>query len=227
MGTSKGYIPPTTQHWSNAKRAVTSFENNRDYSSKANAASKFATAMKNDLPYKSSFQFAATNVLGFAQKIASIGIQEALRAYDREDLIGKSPEVVWLELINDFTNAGATTEDNLAADALSQALDNLNIDDFSQMGNISTELLLKEMLKEYIKSYFDFCYEEKISKGRGPARVSEIINDMHEYIESSIDGYLDLSKLYEVDFSNLSASKIVSDSLRDALSVLEQYYGEE
>lgn len=39
MGTSKGYIAPTTLHWSKAKRAVTSFINNRDYDSKAKAAS--------------------------------------------------------------------------------------------------------------------------------------------------------------------------------------------
>ena len=38
MGTSKGYIAPTTLHWSKAKRAVTSFINNRDYDSKAKAA---------------------------------------------------------------------------------------------------------------------------------------------------------------------------------------------
>lgn len=46
MGTSKGYIAPTTPHWSTAKRAVTAFINNRDFDSKAKAASKYATAMK-------------------------------------------------------------------------------------------------------------------------------------------------------------------------------------
>ena len=44
MGTSKGYIAPTTSHWSTAKRAVTAFINNRDFDSKAKAASKYATA---------------------------------------------------------------------------------------------------------------------------------------------------------------------------------------
>lgn len=46
MGTSKGYIAPTTPHWSTAKRAVTAFINNRDFDSKTKAASKYATAMK-------------------------------------------------------------------------------------------------------------------------------------------------------------------------------------
>ena len=55
MGTSKGYIAPTTPHWSTAKRAVTAFINNRDFNSKAKAASKYATAMKKDMSTGGSF----------------------------------------------------------------------------------------------------------------------------------------------------------------------------
>lgn len=227
MGTSKGYIAPTTHHWSQAKRAVTSFEKNRDYASKATAASKYASAMKADMSSENIFLSAAAGVLGFAQKVASSGIDVALQEYNREDLIGKPADVVWTELLHDFTNAGATVEDNLAADALSQALENLNIDDISRIGDASTDVLLKEMLKEYIKSYFDFCYEEKISKGRNPAQTTEIITDMHEYIENSIDGDLDLTKIKTVNFSDMHTSEIVKDALFDALSVFERYYGEE
>ena len=77
MGTSKGYIAPTTPHWSTAKRAVTAFINNRDFDSKAKAASKYATAMKKDMSTGGSFQSAAAGVLGFAQKVASGGIDNA------------------------------------------------------------------------------------------------------------------------------------------------------
>lgn len=66
MGTSKGYIAPTTSHWSTAKRAVTAFINNRDFDSKAKAASKYATAMKTDMSTGGSFQSAAARTLGFA-----------------------------------------------------------------------------------------------------------------------------------------------------------------
>ena len=50
---------------------------------------------------------------------------------------------------------------------------------------------------------------------------------MHEYIENSIDGDLNLDNLKSVDFSNMGTSQIVEDALRDALSVFEKYYGEE
>ena len=216
MGTSKGYIAPTTPHWSTAKRAVTAFINNRDFDSKAKAASKYATAMKKDMSTGGSFQSAAAGVLGFAQKVASGGIDNALREYHREDLIGKSSEVVWTELLHEFTNYGASVEDNMAADALSQ-----------DIGNVSVDILLKEMLKEYIKENFDFRYEEKISKGKTPAQTSAILNDMHEYIENSIDGDLNLDNLKSVDFSNMGTSQIVEDALSDALSVFEKYYGED
>ena len=48
---------------------------------------------------------------------------------------------------------------------------------------------------------------------------------MHEYIENSIDGDLNLDNLKSVDFSNMGTSQIVEDALRDALSVFEKYYG--
>ena len=153
MGTSKGYIAPTTLHWSKAKRAVTSFINNRDYDSKAKAASKYATAMKTDMSTGGSFQSAAARTLGFAQKVASGGLDNALREYNREDLVGKPSEVVWTELLHEFTNSGASVEDNMAADALSQAMDNLEIEDIADIGNVSVDVLLKEMLKEYIKCW--------------------------------------------------------------------------
>ena len=143
MGTSKGDIAPTTLHWSKAKRAVTSFINNRDYDSKAKAASKYATAMKTDMSTGGSFQSAAARTLGFAQKVASGGLDNALREYNREDLVGKPPEVVWTELLHEFTNSGASVEDNMAADALSQAMDNLEIEDIADIGNVSFDVLLK------------------------------------------------------------------------------------
>lgn len=144
MGTSKGYIAPTTLHWSKAKRAVTSFINNGDYDSKAKAASKYATAMKTDMSTGGSFQSAAARTLGFAQKVASGGLDNALREYNREDLVGKPSEVVWTELLHEFTNSGASVEDNMAADALSQAMDIDEIKKYSYKGEAYEFLMAYE-----------------------------------------------------------------------------------
>ena len=69
--------------------------------------------------------------------------------------------------------------------------------------------------------------KKKISKGKTPAQTSEILNDMHEYIENTIDGDLNLDNLRTVDFSNMGTAQVVEDALRDALSVFEKYYGED
>lgn len=226
MGTSKGYIPPTTPHWTQAKRAVTALLNSENFDSRAKAASKFATAVKTDISSRNTITVASVALLGFAQKIRSVGLEETLRDYDRLDLLDKSSEVIWAELLHTFTNAGATAEEHLVADALSQAIDNLEIENISELGDISAELLLKEILKEYIKAYFAFCYEEKISKGRSPAEVVEILNGMNEYIDNSLDNDLDLSRINTVDFTDLNADTVVENALVDALNVFEKYYGE-
>ena len=178
MGTSKGYIAPTTSHWSTAKRAVTAFINNRDFDSKAKAASKYATAMKTDMSTGGSFQSAAARTLGFAQKVASGGLDNALREYNREDLIGKPSEVVWTELLHEFTNSGASVEDNMAADALSQAMDNLEIEDIADIGNVSVDIRKSSLLDiDEIKKYsyqgeaYDFLIEYEESEKSADLRA--------------------------------------------------------
>lgn len=68
---------------------------------------------------------------------------------------------------------------------------------------------------------------KKNIKGKTPAQTSEILNDMHEYIENSIDGDLNLDNLRTVDFSNMGTAQVVEDALRDVLSVFEKYYVED
>ncbi len=62
MGTSKGYIAPTTPHWSQAKRAVTSYINSGDGESRAKAASKYASAMHHDIATSEQFTKAAGSI---------------------------------------------------------------------------------------------------------------------------------------------------------------------
>ena len=227
MGTSKGYVPPTTPQWTAAKRAVTSYIKKRDLYTKEKAASKYATAMKKDMITGGTFQIAATKTFGFIQKAVSSGVNYALAYYKREDLIGKPAVIVWSELVSEFTNYGSTAEDSMAADALSQALSNFEIEDISEIKSISVDALLKEMLKEFIKSNFDYRYEEKISRGKTSAQKDEILEEMHGYIENVIDCELKLDDLNKVDFTDLSASIVVEDALINAYSIFEKFYGED
>lgn len=226
MGTSKGYIAPTTVHWSQAKRAVTRYINNGDEDSRAKAASKFASAMNHDIASSSAFSSAVGNVLSFVQSVSRGGLNNALRDYDREDLIGKSSEEVFHNLIQDFTDYGSTTEDYLSAEAISLALKDLEIHDLDQLNNISPEILLKEIIIEYTQLSFAFRYEEKISMKRTPAETDKLIKEMGKYISNTLHEKLDLSSLKNVDFNKMKSAEVVNQTLGKAYQVFEMFYEE-
>lgn len=226
MGTSKGYIAPTTIQWSQSKRAVTAFVNNRDSESRIKAASKYATAMKADIASSGNFSIAAGKIASFAIHVHHGGLDSALQIFGREDLIGKSAEEVFDALLSDFTNAGATKEDYLAAQAIGEALDILGIEDLAELGSIATEDLMIEMLSEYLKYSFSFRYSEKIMTGRSPAEAELIRKDMEGYISNTIHSNFDRNRIRSVDFTNLNSSAIVNELLVDALSMFEDFYEE-
>lgn len=224
MGTSKGYIAPTRIQWTQAKRAVTQMLNDRDSDSVAKAGSKFATAMKADATSNSTFAYAASGILSLSKSIAGHGMTYALNQINRPDLIGKPSSEIWDELFHKYTKNGATTEDTLAADALSKAMANLNIMNLEQLGNISQEVLLKEMLIDYIVINFDFRFSEKIGKDRTPAEAHRILEEMQEYIKSNLYEKLNFSDIDNIDFTNLSENEYVDKALNDMYTVLEELY---
>ena len=227
MGTSKGYIPPTTVHWTQAKRAVSGYIKNGDEGARANAASKFAGAMRHDMITSGAFSTAAGNILSFARAVLNGGIDSALRDFNRSDLIGKSSEEIFNELIDEFTHHGNTTEDYLSAEAISSALKELNIVDIEQLKEVTPDILLKEMLIEYVKFSFAFRYEEKILMKKNPAETKVLIQKMNKYISDELHNKLGLDDLKNVDFNRMNSSNIVTEALEDAYQVFEMFYGED
>lgn len=226
MGTSKGYIAPTSIHWSLSKRAVTQYMNGVSPDTRSNAASKFASAMKNDSAASSAFTRALWKMALFSNRVHTSGFESALREVGREDLIGKNAGEVFDELLNDFTNDGATKEDYLAAQAIGEALNILGIENLSELANIPTEDLIIEILSEYVKYSFAFRYSEKISAGRTPAQADSILRDMGNYISNKIHSDFDRSVLNGMDIKSLGTSGVANQLLVDALSIFEEYYGE-
>ncbi len=226
MGTSKGYIAPTTPQWSQAKRAVTSYIKNGNMESRAKAASKFASAMHHDLASSEQFTKAAGSILSFAQAVSHAGINNALHEFNRNDLIGKSSDEIYNELVQEFTNYGNTTEDYLSAEAIRAALKELNITDLEDLKVVAPDVLLKEMLIEYIKFSFAFRYEEKIRMKRNPEETERLLEEMGKYISNELHNNLKLEDIKTIDFERMQASEIVKRSLEDAYQVFELFYGE-
>ena len=227
MGTSKGYIAPTRIEWSNSKRAVTQMLRDGSTDSVTKVASKFATAMKTDTVDGSVFSKAISGILGLSRNISDHGLNHALNQINRPDLIGKSSSEIWSELFDEYTNNSATAEDALAADALSKSLSNLDIEDPEQLGDISQEVLLKELLSNFISINFDFRYAEKIAKGRTPAEAHRIMKEMQDYIRSVIYERLNIDDIGEVDFTKLSSSQYIDKALKEAYSTFEDLYAED
>ena len=175
----------------------------------------------------SAFSSAAVNILSFARAVSQGGINNALRDFNRSDLIGKSSEEIFNELINEFTRNGNTTEDYLSAEAISSALKELNIVDMEQLKEFTPDVLLKEMLIEYIKFSFAFRYEEKILMKKTPAETKELIQKMNKYISDELHSKLGLEDLKNVDFNQMHSSNIVAKALEDAYQVFEMFYGED
>lgn len=228
MGTSKGYIAPKKQEWSRSKRAVSKFLRNRDEESKADVVRKYAEAMKiSGSSVSISFSTAAGNILNFVNEIKSVGIDKTLHFLGRDDLIGQDSEAVLNELLNQFTNDSATLEDSLAAAALSQAFDNLNIETIDDLGSIDIDLLLREMVIEFININFDLRFEEKIGKGRTPSEKSNIMEEMHNYIADIIHAILSVEEIKQLNLAKMGAEKIVQKTLSNAINTCADYYGDE
>lgn len=228
MGTSKGYISPTRPEWSKAKRAVTTYSKNQDSISRAKAVSAYAEAVRtsreNRTGPSSSFASAAGNVLFFVTGISNNGVNETLHQFGRDDLIGKPPEMILNEMINQFTNNGSTVEDSLALAALSFALTELDIESTQDLVNMDLDKFLLEVIIAFINHVFDFNFCERISKGRSPEETQKILLDVHGYIDGTLRNTLTPVSIGTIDLSNMNKSSIVSSMLNDAFSICANIY---
>ena len=231
MGTSKGYISPTKPEWSKAKRAVSSYLRDPVPESRAKAVSKYAEAKRTGgsggTGLGSSFSSAAGNILSFARGISNNGVEETLRQFGRDDLIGKSAETILYEMLDQFTNHGSTVEDSLALAALSSALEALNIVSTDDLGNMDLDKFLLEVIIAFVNYDFDFHFNEKISHGRSPEETHRILKDVHGYIDGSLRNNMTPADIGTIDLSKIAADTIVSSMLDDAFYICMTFYGVE
>ena len=66
------------------------------------------------------------------------------------------------------------------------------------MKEFTPDVLLKEMLIEYIKFSFAFRYEEKILMKKAPAETKELIQKMNKYISDELHNKLCLDDLKKI-----------------------------
>ena len=142
------------------------------------------------------------------------------------DLIGKEPDEVFDALLDKFTNENATLGDSLSADALSQAFMNLGIEEVEDFGKVDLNILLREMVIEYVNQKFDLCFAEKIGKDGLLKEKFEILKDMHEYISNTLHCSMSEKDIGSMDLMNIQKSSVVSETLQDAYKICIDNYKE-
>ena len=227
MGTSKGYILPTKKNWTDAKRAATQLSKENNLNNRIKLASKYANAMKEDSIRNSSGAIKSiAKIIGLSQSVASKGAEQTLRNLNKEYLLDKTPEEALDVLLSEYSEYGNTKDNYLAIDALSITLKELEINTIEDLGRISIEDLLKEILINFIDLNFKFRFEEQISK-KSPSKANEIMYSMSGYIKNKLRDELNTSNLENIDFNNLNNNRIIEDKIVEAYDIFRQVYDEE
>ena len=224
MGTSKGYIAPTSPTWSSSKRDVTSYITNPTEKNKIDAAAGYSKAIRN-----SNYGGQAIKVFsGFASFVSSSkshGIRVALREIQQEQLLVLPPEEAINDLLLYFSDGGNTIENNIALDCLSEAIEVLEIKDLTDLESIDTNTLIRELVCQFAKLKFAQTYDQHIrQKCPTPELANSRIQEMQEFIYYTTRDKLTDLVVAAINPHNLSDECVVKDVLDEAFRIMEQYY---
>lgn len=227
MGTSKGYIAPSTPYWSNAKRGVSSYIRNPSDDNKMHAAAGYAKAMNNGGTSSSSISKIFSDVISFASSSSSQGINKTLQEIGREDILSMNPQEALDKLMSFFANEGSTIDDNIALDCISAALDILQIENLEDLQKIGINRLIKELVCQFAKRKFAQLFDKQTrNKCTNIAEADARILEMQEYIYYTMESKLSDEILTTINPHNLSSEEIVQSTLNEGFELMIQYYGE-
>lgn len=223
MGTSKGYIAPTTPQWSHAKRYLTSYLRNPTDVNKENVASGYADAMRTASFSNSRITSAFSGIVSFALLSSANGITTALQIINRNDILGLPPEEALSELVNYFSENGSTIDDAIALDCISDALTVLRINSLEDLSNIDINRFIKELVCQFAKRKFAQLFEKHIRNriiniGEADNRLAEL----QEFIYYTLQDNLTLDNLRDINPRNLANEPIIVEVLEKAFELLSE-----
>ena len=227
MGTSKGYIAPSTPAWSQAKRGVSRFLSNPTSLERGNATAKYAQAMSSGQYNAGQVAKAFSNVLSFSSSSSSHGYASALNRIGRDDILSLAPEEALNELISYFANDGSTIDDKISLDCISESFEVLEVTSPEDLQNVDTSRLLKEMVCQFAKLKFAQMFDKQI---RNKCPIVEEANariaDMQEYIYYTMQQQLTPDVLHELNPQNLANESVVLNTINRGFELMTTFYGE-
>lgn len=227
MGTSKGYIAPSTPYWSRAKRSVTSYLGNPSDNKRNSAASGYAKAMGSAGFSNNRAVHAFSGIASFAAFSGANGYQAALREIGRDDIFALPPEEALSELMHAFANDGATIDDAIALDCMSEALTVLEIQSPEQLSTVDINRLIKELVCQFAKHKFAQLFDKQIRNKFPNVEEANIrITEMQEYIYYTMELKLTPEILSTINPESLANEPVIQETMTKGFEFLEEFYGE-
>ena len=225
MGTSKGYIAPSTPHWSQAKRQLTSYISNQTLDNRRNVARKYANAILTEGFDNSRVVINFSNFAHFASSTRSIGYKYALEEIGRNDILDMNSEDALNELMYFFANDCITIDDKITLDCISETLSILEIKQPEDLKNTETNTLIKVLVCQFAKFKFAQLFDKQI-RNKDPINADKIILDMQDYIYYTMENSLTNESLVSINPQNLAEEKIVKEIIEKAFNLMKEFYGE-
>lgn len=231
MGTSKGYIPPKSPEWSQAKGAVTRMSGknyNKDNARKA--IEKYAEAYSKTHLGKSSFSNVAGNFLNFLNDIKNNDFDSTIEKYGLDSIRNKNGSELYSAILDYFSRDISTIDDQIVRDSLYDTLEDLEVDTFESLNNIQSEDFLITFIINFAVKNFEECFAEKIlSKQENIDRYDMIIEDVENLIGDRILADMKIKDILKMDFLSDDGQEYINNICKlsyDSLKTIGEVYYE-
>lgn len=220
MGTSKGYLPPTTPEWSKAKTTLTHYiKNSAGNGNKSKVLADYARA------HKSSSNFlgvgnVANRLVGLLNLIQSEGLESALEQVGLSHLLDTEASNLYNELLNYFNEATITIEDSVIRDSLNQTFEEVNLQDVSELISWDIKDVLITFFIKYIQNSFQSNFFEKIQATKSISETNRILDNINDHIDFEIRNNQNFEMLNKIDWNGEEGKQFVSVWCKDCYELL-------
>ena len=222
MGTSKGYIPPKSKEWRNAKTAVSRMINDSDTAEGIkNAVSEYAKAYSSTHLPLSKAGALISDMLGFFSDVKMNGLDNTLIGEGLGNLIGKSNEEIYLGLIEYFCTDNATIEDSVLRECVVDVLSDNEIVDLENLEELDGDKFIEDFIIKYIQVNFEVSFAEKVQGLCDNVDESKAkIRDINRYIDDNIRNLYNREEIVNINWRGKEGKGFIDKKCRECFELL-------
>lgn len=222
MGTSKGYIPPTTTEWRSAKSSVTRMIKSEDTTSEIkNAVGKYAKAIQSTnggVYYSANF---INDFICFLNSVNNQGLDIALDSIGLSALIGKDTRVIYNSVIDYFCELNSNIQDCIINECFIDILEEHGIFDLENLNSINVNEFILSFIIKYIQINFDVSFHEKIQGlSETLSECQKYIDLVNEYIDNTIRINYNSEKIISYDWNSEAGTNFINAQCKECYDLL-------